>query len=119
MSKVYRHNGTAGPFSEWLAQYEDGILPLRAKADAGKGSYTEYDENYNQHLEALHDLVTGKAALLDAAEDLACFVRTLSRMETEGETRKRKRCDYTWEDAVTTINNIIGQARRLAEKVPT
>ena len=46
-------------FFAWAIQYRDEMLaniaPLREAADAGTGSYDEYDEEYNVWLEGLED----------------------------------------------------------------
>jgi hypothetical protein len=44
---------------QWEKEFRDDIRPLRDAADDGEGSYNDYDEAYNEHLEALHDIVRG------------------------------------------------------------
>ena len=50
------------PYRAHYKHYEKRIYPLRERADAGRGSYDEYDERYDEWLEELatmiqHDLL--------------------------------------------------------------
>jgi len=54
-------------YQAWLDQYVETIVPLRKVADSGDGSYDQYDQQYNEHLESLHQMVQDDVAVLDAA----------------------------------------------------
>jgi len=105
MSETHRKNCAAGPYTEWLEVYNEDVLPLRSKADEGEGSYSGYDEAYNEHLEGLHDLVREDAVLLDNAQEMASFVAGIAGMTADFEMAA--------EDAIECMNALIIMARKI------